>query len=161
MFGALSAFLAAILAGVGFLLKSEMEKRREIERQLSEQKFKVYTGIMNIFFSVFNSVRKKTNSDEFTESMGDQMLDHIQGLLIYGSDGVVKALSTWKRSISESTNPHLTIMLITNIMIEIRKDMGNTNTKIGFDDIWGMLITDFEQYKAQLVEQGASDSGAA
>jgi len=40
------------------------------------------------------------------------------------------------------------------IIIALRKDMGHPSTKINYDDILGMMITDYEKSKKELGLQG-------
>ncbi len=56
MGSSLTIVLTAIIAGIGYVLKIEIEKRREIEKQLSEKKYGVYISIIELFFSMFETI---------------------------------------------------------------------------------------------------------
>lgn len=139
--------LSTIIAGIGWLLKNEIEKRREIEKQLSETKYNVYVSLIEVIFSIFENVIKKKD-EAVPEEAIDKMFKIVQDLIIYGSDSVVKKFSQWKQL--GSVGGEMTIILITEVIIEIRKDMGNQNTKMNIDHLWGMLISDYENIREKL-----------
>jgi len=62
---------------------------------------------------------------------------------------VVKKFSKWK-SLSAMGGEE-SIVLITEVIIEIRKDMGNQNTTMDMHDLWRMLITDYDNIKPNLI----------
>jgi len=141
--------LTAIIGGIGWLLKDEKERRREIEKQLSEKKYNVYIRIIELFFSVVNGVRMK--KDLPTDDLVNTLMKIMEELLVYGSDSVVKKFSYWKRHAGENDGIGA-IVVFAEIILEIRKDMGQPESKVDIDDLLGMFITDYETLKPQLIE---------
>ncbi len=62
----------------------------------------------------------------------------------------MKKYSYWKRN--AASNGETALILFIDVIIEIRKDMGNQNTKMDMDDLLGMLIIDYDNYKPTLLE---------
>src|SRR4051794_29985779 len=99
---AIILFLSAIIAGTGWLLRTEREKRREVEKQLSDKKYAVYSDIINLFFELIKGT--KVNKQWDTGEVVDRMFSIMQNLIVYGSDSVVKKFSEWKRE-AGTVNP--------------------------------------------------------
>lgn len=151
MGSSLTIVLTAIIAGIGYVLKIEIEKRREIEKQLSEKKYGVYISIIELFFSMFETIWKNKEQGNVSEETIDKLFKIVEGLVIYGSDNVVKKFAYWKTQAAGSNGSDALVLFI-DVIIEIRKDMGNQNTKMNMDDLLGMLIIDYESYKKKLIE---------
>jgi hypothetical protein len=141
--------LSAIIAGIGWLLRSEREKRRETEKQLSDKKYAVYSEIFSLLFEVVKGT--KTNKQWDTEDVGERMLTIVQNLIVYGSDSVLQKFSNWKRYSGEIDGISAMVMF-TDILTEIRKDMGHPETKMKLDTLWGMIITDYDTIQPTLKE---------
>ena len=138
----------AIVAGLGWLYKHEKEKRLLVERQLSDKKYDVYFKFISIYFDLFKSVKKgqPLNMNKLT----DKMIDIKKELTIYGSDEVIRKFFHWEETSSNNEN---SLIPITDIIIEMRKDMGNPKTKITTSDFLKSLVRDQEDYQ-ELKERG-------
>lgn len=140
--------ILAIIAGLSWLYKHEKEKRVLIERQLSDKKYDVYFKFISVYFDIFKSIKKGQNFD--ASKLTGKMIDIKKELTIYGSDEVIRKFFKWEQASSNNEN---SLRPITDIIIEMRKDMGNPKTKITTDDFLKSLVRDEEDYQ-QLKEQG-------
>lgn len=52
---ALSPVFLAFLGGIGWLYRHERERRIEIERQLSQEKYKAYIALIDLFFGMLKA----------------------------------------------------------------------------------------------------------
>ncbi|GAB2984370.1 hypothetical protein GCM10027049_22660 [Mucilaginibacter puniceus] len=148
---AIIPILSGIIAYVTWLYQKEKEKRINVQNQLSEKKYLVYNEIFNLFFEIFqNTLNKKEHS---AQELEERMLSIVKGLTIYASDAVLKKFSSWKANSKTETTPEqvkLSFKQFLDVLIEIRKDMGNYKSKMNYDDILGMIILNYNTEKANL-----------
>ena len=133
--------LLALFAGIGWLYKHEKEKRLQIERQLSEKKYQVYIKFINLYFKLYENTRYK-------RSMTDQeifkvMIEIKKELLIYGSDSVVLKFFKWEQFSNEGKN---SLVPVTDVIIEMRKDMVSYKTKITTTNFLRSIVKDKKEY---------------
>ncbi len=131
----------AVLAGLGWLYKHEKEKRLLVEKQLSDKKYDVYFKFISLYFDLMKKIKKGQPLN--TIKLIDTLLDIKKELTIYGSDEVIKKFFYWEET---SSNKDTSLIPITDIIIEMRKDMGNPKTKITTSDFLKSLIRDNEEY---------------
>ena len=134
--------LGAVIATLAYLLRSEREHRREIERQVSEKKYDVYMDLMDSFEAMLHG-------DESQRKDNVARLNDVKRkLIIYGSDDVIKPFQVYLRlATSEDTIKTVTDVssrkslnekfetVIGNVILAIRRDMGNRKTKIKSRDL--------------------------
>lgn len=140
--------ILAVLAGVGWLYKHEKEKRLLVERQLSEKKYQVYIKFISLFFKIYeqNKVGKIMPQQEMVKSMIEIKKD----LMIYGSDKVIKKFFAWEEFSSTKKN---SLRPITDVIIEMRKDMGSPKTAITTTLFLKSIVRNKEEFES-LREQG-------
>ena len=134
--------LGAVIATLAYLLRSEREHRREIERQVSEKKYDGYMDLMDSFEAMLHG-------DESQRKDNVARLNDVKRkLIIYGSDDVIKPFQVYLRlATSEDTIKTVTDVssrkslnekfetVIGNVILAIRRDMGNRKTKIKSRDL--------------------------
>lgn len=140
--------IIAMLAGLGWLYKHEKEKRLLIERQLSEKKYDVYFKFITVYFDLFKDIKKGTKTDP--SKYTNKLIDIKKELTIYGSDEVLKKFFKWEHT---STNKVQSLIPITDVIIEMRRDMGNPKTKITTNEFLKSLARD-EGSLLELKKQG-------
>lgn len=144
----LPILLSGIIAYITWLYKSEKEKRLTIQSQLSEKKYNAYVKIIELFYGTFeNTLKKKTHNPQDIER---KMIEIVKEIAIYGSDDVVKKFSHWKSNSSTTTHPTTALKNYLAIIIAIREDMGHPKTKVNFDDILGMIVSEYAKEKKNL-----------
>ncbi len=139
--------LLLILGGIGWLYKHEKEKRLQVEKQLSERKYDVYIRLLTVFFDILKQVKKGQNTN--AQKLIDKMIDIKKELIIFGSDGVLQSFFFWEKAADTKEN----LMALADLVIEVRKDMGNEKTKIKTLDFLKSLVQTDEDFEA-LKEQG-------
>lgn len=139
--------LLVLLGGVGWLYKHEKEKRLEVEKQLSVKKYDVYVRLLTVFFNILKRVKKgqPTNADKLV----DTMIEIKKDIIIFGSDEVLNNFFNWeKKSHSKES-----LKALSELVISVRRDMGNPKTKITSNDFLKSLVQD-EETLIELREQG-------
>ena len=136
------------MGGLGWLFKHEREKRLQIEKQLSDKKYSVYKLFIDLYFDMFRTVQEGKSID--IKKIAPKLIEIKRDLLIYGGDKVVKTFLDWQ--ISTFTNDQ-SLKPFTEILIEMRKDMGYPRTSITSDLFLKSLIKNEEEYQT-LKKQG-------
>lgn len=139
--------LLVLLGGVGWLYRHEKEKRLEIEKQLSVKKYDVYVRLLTVFFNILKQVKKgqSTNADKLV----DTMIEIKKDIIIFGSDEVLNNFFNWEKK-SQSKE---SLKALSELVISVRRDMGNPKTKITSNDFLKSLVQD-EETLIELREQG-------
>ena len=142
VFAASTPVLVALLGGVGWLYRHERERRVEVERQLSDKKYGAYMEIINIFFDLLKDVKLDRSQNQ--DALISRMMDANKELIIYGSDEVVDSYLRW---MTEARSGVVDMEKFGDIVISVRRDMGNPNTRLESHDILRMMLTDYEEAK--------------
>src|SRR6266498_4603537 len=136
--------LILFLAGMGWLYRHEKERREAIERQLSDRKYQTYLSLIGIFLDVMKSVKAKKPIDE--SSITDRMFDVNKELVIYASDEVLETYQKW---LIGARSGSASIGHFGDILVAVRRDMGNPKTKVTSEDVLRQFITDYDSLKAK------------
>jgi len=122
------------------ILQRKTEKIKIIESQLSQNKYKAYYEVVNIFYEIFKNVKNDKRLNE--KDLQSKLIDAKKNLFIYGSDKVFEKFTIWLTE-STSNNDQLENMkYFLDLMLEIRKDMHHNKTFITKSDIMLNLIQD-------------------
>jgi hypothetical protein len=145
-----SALLLLLLAGLGYLYKSELERRLSVERQLSDRKYEVYVSLMNIYYEVMKAGRTNTPIDQ--EDLIDRMNTVAKELILYGSDEVYKEYLKWTET---GRGGIVSIKQFGKVVAAIRKDM-NPKTRVTYEEVLRLYINDYDDAKGQGLLEGLS-----
>lgn len=138
-------FLIVLLGGFGWLYRHEKERREAIEQQLSEKKHGAYIAILEIFFNQFKAVALKEEGLTPKELIS-KMNDANKELMIYASDAVLRI---YQRFLAEARREKVNMVVLGDLIVAIRRDMGNLKTKITSDDILRQILTDYDKAKKE------------
>jgi hypothetical protein len=139
--------LPLIGAGLGYLIKSQFEKKKELNNELNKQRREIYQSFVNLIIDIFaNTKLKKNTSDQNLK----QLFEFYKKYVLFASPNVIKAFSDYFQYLynpekEEELSLHLS--LITRIMFEMRKDIGLENRGLGENGemLMRALITDFDK----------------
>lgn len=139
--------LPLIGAGLGYLIKSQFEKKKELNNELNKQRREIYQSFVNLIIDIFaNTKLKKNTSDQNLK----QLFEFYKKYVLFASPNVIKAFSDYFQYLynpekEEELSLHLS--LITKIMFEMRKDIGLENKGLGENGemLMRALITDFDK----------------
>lgn len=135
--GTLSTFLI-------WRLQYQKDKIKDIESQLSEKKYKLYSELVYIVFDLVNS--NKINKPLSKEDVAKRIRDVKRDMFLYTPDSIFKTYTEWTL---ELNNPNASInhfKIYFKMMKLVRKDMGQSSTKIELDDFMLFLMQNKEEY---------------
>lgn len=154
--------IAAIIAGAitftGYFVTRHLEKRKEIELQIREQKLPIYEEFMGFFFKfVFDEDFKKLGADEKDAETLNFMVKFSQKSIMWFSDESLKSFIEWKRMSSklasqQNVDHTYQLVLFEKMLIAFRKDVGHSNKNITTGDLLSIFVTDIDNYKDQLAQ---------
>ena len=138
LLGTLSSYLI-------WRVQYQKEKIKNIENQLSENKFKVYSELVHIIFDVMSGEKagKKISNQEIIR----RILDIKKNMFLYASDEMFLAFTEWSLEIQKpGSNGVEHFKKYFELIVLVRKDMGNKNTKINLDDFMIYLMQNKDEY---------------
>lgn len=141
----LLAVFAICSATLGILLQRKTERIKIIENQLSQKKYDAYADLVAIFYDLIKDTKGNTKKNE--NDLATRIIDAKKNLFFYGSDEVFKKFSAWLVYSNKSQGDIRHIHYFLEMMILIRKDMGNKRTKLIEKDILISLTQSEEEYK--------------
>lgn len=139
LLGTLSAFLI-------WRVQHQKDKIKDIESQLSEKKYKLYSEIVYLIIDL--SMAGKMGEKPLTEKdIQKRLLTAKREMFLYAPDKIFKTYTEWTL---ELQNPDFGVSHFKTyfkMMRLIRKDMGFGSSKISLDDFMLFLMQNNEEYK--------------
>lgn len=148
--------LLVVLGGIiTWVIRSRIEESRAIQQELNEERRKTYSEILLPFISVFTSVVRKEGATKAVDQMMknlSQIHKNRLDLVLFGSDAVVRAHNDfWEYAYRIEADGEIDqrgreyMRLFGRILLEIRKDVGNRDTKLDEVDMLRWLIRDIDK----------------
>jgi hypothetical protein len=150
---ALVATAGTVLIGVVTLVLTQREsKRRDIREAHRAQKVEVYKRFMET--AVVDVLRQSAegielSEKELVERYQDFFFTFTADLIVWGSPGVLQAFRRF-RSAAAAPEQQNALILMDEILREIRKDLGNSNWHITPGDLISTFLKDPEELKKLL-----------
>ena len=139
LLGTLSAFLI-------WRVQYQKDKIKDIESQLSEKKYKLYSEIVYLIIDL--TMAGKMGEKQLTEKdIQKRLLTAKREMFLYAPDNIFKTYTAWTLELHQ---PNLSVghfKTYFKMMKLIRKDMGFGSSKISLDDFMLFLMQDDEEYK--------------
>ena len=135
--GTLSTFLI-------WRIQHQKEKIKNIESQLSDRKYKMYSELIYLLFDI-------TNAEKIGETITQQeIVKRIIGIkrdmFLYAPDEMFKGFTNWTLELGKQTNSTTHFKTYFELMKLARKDMGQKETKIKLDDFMLFYMQDESEY---------------
>jgi hypothetical protein len=140
----IAAGLSGIVAILLFILQRKNEQLKIIKEKISDKKYEAYNEVLSIFFDLFKNVKNFKNLNE--KQLGNKIIDLKKFLVLYANDDILKKFFEWNKSAQTEENRLAQFEQYLELMILIRKDMGNPDTKITTDEILRSLADSEETY---------------
>ena len=147
----LSITLPLLGAGIGYLIKHNIEKKKELLAEVTKERRELYQQFVDLVIDLFSGTKTgKQNKDSNHLKI---LYGFYKKYVLYASPQVINAFSDYFQYLytgggDTSTLDHKThFKKLTRIMLEMRKDLGLPNTYLGKDGerLFRALITDFDK----------------
>ena len=145
MLGTLSTFLI-------WRVQHQKDKIKDIESQLSEKKYQLYSQLVYVIFDIMNAGKLGKPLSE--KELLKRMLDIKKDMFLYAPDEVFKTFTKWTLAINNTENSITHFKLYFEVMKMARKDMGQSSTKIQLKDFMLFLMQSEEEYKKFELQNG-------
>lgn len=148
--------LLVVLGGIiTWIIRSRIEESRSLQQKLNEERRKTYSEILLPFISVLANINRKEGASKAVEQIMKDLTTFQKNrldLVLFGSDNVVRAHNAcWEYAYKVDAGENMeqrgvTYMLLWGkLLLEIRKDVGNKDTKLNEVDMLRWLIKDIDR----------------
>ncbi len=143
------AFATSYFAYRFYSPRLQADLQKEFKSRFNERKWDAYTKFANILYQLLESIRKG-DTDKKMPKYISQMNEFLSLLWVVGSDEVVNSVSEWLRysrmqSDVDEKGAEGLVRLI-NIVIEMRKDLGNKESNLSPKDLLSTFVVDIDEY---------------
>ena len=142
------AMITGMVSIVGVVFTSVIAKiidyRYNVKKYLYDKREAPYEQFISIIYTIMEDTKKPVN-EQMTESDKFRMMsDFSKGLTLWGSNKVVKKWLRYRKASLEDMNPENSLLLLEDIIYEIRKDVGQRK-RLGKGDMLSIFINDIEK----------------
>lgn len=134
-----------------FVLQKKNDKIKGIENQLSDKKYKVYH---EIFSTIFDLLKGQKNIKQNSEmELVERLIDIKKDMIIYAPDNILNKFLDWQNFVGDNPEDQKHFNIYLELLILIRKDMGNSKTKLRNDNLLRSIMSsteEFEKFRKQL-----------
>jgi hypothetical protein len=135
-------FLSAFLL---WRIQYQKDRVKNIESQLSERKYKMYSEFVYILFDITNAT--KTGKPVTEKEIIKRMAEIKRDMFIYAPDKVFKKFTEWTLKLSGGGSGITHFKTYFELMKMIREDMGNKGTKLKLDDFMLFYMQSEQEYE--------------
>ena len=143
--------LLMVLGGIiTWFIKSKIEELRTIEEKLREERRNIYAQILDPYIRLFADMKEKGPDEALKLITSYDYRKTAFNLNLVGSDDVVLAYNnlmkhTYAGEATENKDPNTMMLLWGKLLLEIRKSLGNKNTKLDEFDMLRAMIKDIDK----------------
>lgn len=135
-------FLSAFLL---WRIQYQKDRIKNIESQLSEKKYKMYSEFVYILFDISNA--QKTGLKMPEKEIVKRMAEIKRDMFIYAPDKIFKKYTEWLVRLDGGSQELSHFKIYFELMKMIREDMGNKGTKLQLDDFMLFYMQSESEYK--------------
>ena len=139
--------------GIGFLSKRYLDKKRELFNENAKERRQAYQDFVNIIIDVFSNIKKEESGEEKIDVI-DRLYAFYKKNILFAPPNVVIAFSDYMQYLyvfdnKDEKQTFLHLKKLTNVMKEMRKDLGLSNKNLGDDGeiLMRAIINDFDRIK--------------
>jgi len=145
----LTITLPVLGAGIGYLIKTNIEKKKALTNEVTKERREIYQQYVNLMIGFFDHSKLKRKNSE--NQMISELFNFYKKYVLYASPAVIKAFSDYfqflyKHKTDENFDTKKNLNFMTKIMLEMRKDLGLKNKGLGKNGemLMRALITDYD-----------------
>ncbi len=147
----LTIILPLIGAGIGYFFKQGIEKKKELQSEVTKERRELYQQFVNLIIDTIKGT--KVNQEQTDSQMIENLYQFYKKYILYASPEVIVDFSEYFQYIYSTSNTSnkpdnkIHFRRLTKIMKAMRKDLGLSNKKLGTDGevLFRALITDFDK----------------
>ncbi|QSE99197.1 hypothetical protein [Fulvivirga lutea] len=132
-----------------WFLKDKSEKLKLQREKLIEEKRLNYEKILEPIIRVFSGAKNKSEMAKAVKQIqSHEYRKSAFQLMLFGSDGVVNAYNNFFQYLynnESNLDPYKMLHALGNVVLEIRKDLGNNSTALKEYDMLRFMITDIDR----------------
>lgn len=139
---------------IGILLENKIKKLNSLEDKLRKDRSKIYFNLLIPFVKLFN---KENNQEAAIAYLSSEEYRRTSfEVTLIGSDDVVKAYGDLMQEAfkqgrepkkpNEIKKPNEMIILLGDLLLQLRKDLEHKDTKLTRKDMLRHMITDIDEY---------------
>lgn len=141
------AMITGMVSIIGVVFTSVIAKiidyRYNVKKYLYDKREEPYEQFISIIYTIMEDTKKPIN-EKMTESDKFRIMsDFSRGLTLWGSNKVVKKWLRYRKAAMEDMSPENSLLLLEDIIYEIRKDVGQRK-RLGKGDVLSIFINDIE-----------------
>ena len=150
--GVLAPSLLMVLGGlIAWVIKSKIQELRAVEESLRGKRRKTYTEILDPYIRLFAELKTKGPNQALKKIISYDYKKTAFDLILFGSDEVVRAHNNLMKHFYEAeakgTQDTKEMMsLWGNLLLAIRKNLGNKKTKLDEFDMLRAMIKDIDNF---------------
>lgn len=143
------ALITGSLSVLGVVISSVFSKvieyRQNTKRYLYSKKEKPYSELIEMVYKMQGNIK---NTQEYSETeMMKDMLNFSKNLTLWGSNRVIKKWLEFRKIGQKSDeDPTQNLLILEEIIFEIRKDMGQKKRGLKQGDILAFFVNDINEY---------------
>lgn len=128
-------FLTIISGAIGYTVSKIIEDQKESKQRIYEQKRKYYNELIKPFRDILRNIKLKHGNTELNNKQIGEAMDSAFDNILYASDEVLDKYGRFRNNstneeASGEKNMYKTMKLFTNLLLEMRKDLGNKYTNL-------------------------------
>ena len=141
------AMITGTVSIIGVVFTSVIAKiidyRYNVKKYLYDKREVPYEQFISMVYTIMADTKKPLNERMTEAEMSKMVAEFSKGLTLWGSNKVVKKWLKYRKASIEQANPE-TLLLLEDIIYEIRKDVGQRK-KLGKGDMLSFFINDIEK----------------
>lgn len=137
------AILSAVVTVLSMIFGKVIEQRQNTKRYLYGKREEPYRQFIEIVYKI--QERTKTNIEYPESEMISDLFGISKGLTLWGSNRVVKKWMKFRTSSTNNSDSTNTLLILEDIIFEIRRDMGHRRGLLKKGDLLKFFINDVDE----------------
>lgn len=145
----LTIFLPLLGGGIGYLLKTSIEKKKALTNEVTKERREIYQQYVNLMIGFFDHTKPKRKGSD--NKMVSELFNFYKKYVLYASPSVIKSFSNYfqfiyNQNFDNNFDSKKHLNYLTKIMLEMRKDLGLKNKGLGKNGelLMKALIKDYD-----------------
>ena len=137
--------LTLVSGSIGFIISKIIEDLKESKQRIYEQKRTYYNELIKPFRDILKNSKSKNGKNELTPKQIADAMDTAFDNILYASDEVIEKYGRFRNNSTNneqenSNNVDKTLKLFADLLLAMRKDLGNKYTTLDEVHILRMFI---------------------